>query len=286
MVHRLYRAYHMAPSPTTVRIAGDARLMAGAGYALLLQVAHPVVSAGVAEHSNFQEDPYGRLVRTLDYVNVSVFGGDEAAAEMGRRTREMHKRIKGVMPDGTRYHSLEPGPFAWVHATLVHSILKVSERFGSRPTQREKETVYADWRAIGEHIGVRPRDLPETYPEFLAYVREMEHTLQATESVRTVLRTMAAPRPPTRRLGDGTWRVARWPAARVLRLTTIGLLGPVVRDRLDLPWTQADRFQFEAMAAANRAAGPLLPRAALEFGPAWLRYRRDALEHQGLALAA
>jgi uncharacterized protein (DUF2236 family) len=254
----------------------------------MLQVAHPVVSAGVAEHSNFQEDPYGRLVRTLDYVNVSVFGGDRAAAEMGRRTREMHKRIKGVMPDGTHYHSLDPGPFAWVHATLVHSIIKVATRFGSRPSQVEKETLYEDWREIGEHIGVRPRDLPETYDEFVEYVHHMQRTaLHRTESVETVLRTMRSPRAPDLRyLGPGTWRFARWPAARVLHLTTIGLLGPTVRRRLELPWSQADRLQFETIAAANRAAGPLLPQAALEFGPTYLRYRRPALERQGLALAA
>jgi uncharacterized protein (DUF2236 family) len=262
--------------------------MAGAGYALMLQVAHPVVSAGVAEHSNFQQDPWGRLIRTLDYVNVSVFGGDAAAAEMGRRTREMHKRIKGVMPDGTRYHSLEPEPFAWVHATLVHSILKVATRFGRRPTRWERETVYADWRAIGEHIGVRPRDLPETYTEFLEYVRHMERTaLEPTESVETVLRTMRQPiAPGVPYIGDGTWRVMRWPAARVLRLNTIGLLGPVVRERLGLAWTQGDRLQFETIAAANRAAGPLLPQAALQFGPTYLNYRRPALERQGLSLAA
>jgi uncharacterized protein (DUF2236 family) len=278
----------MAPSPTTLRIAGDARLMAGAGYALMLQVAHPVVSAGVAEHSNFQQDPYGRLIRTLDYVNVSVFGGDAAAAEMGHRTREMHKRIKGVMPDGTRYHSLEPEPFAWVHATLVHSILKVAARFGTKPTRWERETVYADWREIGAHIGVRPRDLPESYGDFVEYVRHMERTaLEPTESVRTVLRTMRTPiAPGVPYLGDGAWRVVRWPASRVLRLTTLGLLGPAVRARLELPWTQADRLQFETVAAAHRAAGPLLPQAAREFGPTYLRYRRTALERQGLALAA
>lgn len=278
----------MTPSATTLRIAGDARLMAGAGYALMLQVAHPVVSAGVAEHSNFQQDPYGRLIRTLDYINVSVFGGDEAAAQMGARTREMHTRIKGVMPDGTRYHSLEPGPFAWVHATLVHSILKVAARFGERPTQWERETVYADWREIGEHIGVRRRDLPETYPEFVAYVRHMEReALHDTESVQTVLRTIASPRPPDLPyLGDGTWRIARWPAARVLRLTTVGLLGAVVRERLGLPWSQGDRLRFESIAAAHRAAGPLLPAQARQFGPTYLQYRREPLARQGFELAA
>jgi uncharacterized protein (DUF2236 family) len=278
----------MAPSPTTLRIAGDGRLFAGAGYALMLQVAHPVVSAGVAEHSNFQEDPWGRLIRTLDYVNVSVFGGDEAAAQMGRRTREMHKRIKGVMPDGTRYHSLEPEPFAWVHATLVHSILKVSARFGSKPSAWERETVYQDWREIGEHIGVRPRDLPESHGEFVHYVRHMERTaLHPTESVRTVLRTMKRPiGPDIPYVGERAWRVARIPAARGLRLVTIGLLGPAVRERLQLPWSQADRLQFETIAAASRASGPLLPQAAREVGPNYLKWRGPALERQGLALAA
>ena len=277
----------MTPSPTTLRITGDARLFAGAGYALMLQVAHPVVSAGVAEHSNFQEDPWGRLVRTLDYVNVSVFGGDEAAAEMGRRTREMHKRIKGLMPDGTRYHSLEPEPFAWVHATLVHSILKVAARFGTKPTAWERETLYQDWREIGEYIGVRPRDLPETYGEFAEYVRHMERTaLYPTESVRTVLRTMKRPiGPDVPYIGERSWRIARWPASRVLRLVTIGLLGTTVRERLELPWSQSDRLAFETIAVASRASGPLLPPAARQVGPTYLRYRRSALERQGLELA-
>lgn len=276
----------MAPSPTTLRIAGDARLMVGAPYALLLQVAHPVVSAGVAEHSNFQEDPYGRLVRTLDYVNVSVFGGDEAAAEMGRRTREMHKRIKGVMPDGTRYHSLEPGPFAWVHATLVHSILQVAETFGRAPTPLERETVYEDWRVLGEHIGVRERDLPPTHAEFADYVATMQReTLADTESARTVMQTLMRPKPPPIRfVTEGVWRAARWPAARTARLATLGLLGPDVRARLNLRWSSGQQRSFAALAAAHRSATPVMPRSAREFGPTYLRHRRAALARQGFAV--
>ena len=276
----------MTPSPSTLRLVADGRMMVGAAYALLLQVAHPVVSAGVAEHSNFQEDPYGRLVRTLDYVNVSVFGSDEAAAAMGRRTREMHKRIKGFMPDGTRYHSLEPGAFAWVHATLVHSIVKVGSRFGVRPTPWELETLYSDWREIGHHIGVRDRDLPGTHAEFRDYVRTMEReVLEPTASVQTVLRTLMRPKaPPLPYMTDGLWRAARWPAARTVKLATLGLLGPLLRDRLELPWSPADQLQFEALAAAHRAAGPLMPRQARQFGPTYLGWRREALARQGFAV--
>src|SRR4051794_1201167 len=153
----------MTPAPVTRRLTGDARLLMSAGYALVLQVSHPTVGAGVAQHSNFSADPWGRLLRTLDYVNVTVFGGPEAAAEMGRRTRERHKSIKGVRPDGTRYPSLEPEAFAWVHATLAHSILEAQAMFGRRPRRWERDAFYEDWRELGGLVGVRERDLPETY---------------------------------------------------------------------------------------------------------------------------
>ena len=72
---------HLAPRPGTVSYerAGDARLMLAAGYALLLQVSHPTVGAGVSEHSRFREDPWGRLLRTLDYSYTMVHGGPRAA---------------------------------------------------------------------------------------------------------------------------------------------------------------------------------------------------------------
>jgi uncharacterized protein (DUF2236 family) len=84
----------------TRRIAGDARLFGASGYALLLQVAHPTVGAGVTQHSDFKADPWGRLLRTLDYTSSLVYGGPELAWRMGRRVREMHGRIRGVRPDG------------------------------------------------------------------------------------------------------------------------------------------------------------------------------------------
>src|SRR3954453_11090404 len=85
------------------RYASDARTMMGAGAALILQVAHPTVAAGVREHSNFEEDPWGRLLHPLHHVNLLNYGGPEAESATGERLREMPKRIKGVAPDGRRY---------------------------------------------------------------------------------------------------------------------------------------------------------------------------------------
>jgi uncharacterized protein (DUF2236 family) len=274
------------PGSVTWRIAGDGRLLAGAGYALLLQVAHPVVGAGVAQHSDYRSDPWGRLWRTLDYVNLSVFGGPEAAGEIGRRTRAMHKRIKGVRPDGERYHALEPEAFAWVHATLAHSILRSHELFGVRPTAWEQERFYADWRRIGRLIGVRERDLPAGLAEFNRYFdRMVDEVLVDNETVHGVLETLVAPaKPDVPMLSDAAWRVLRLPAARAGRLITSGMLGPKLRARFGLPWTGADHAQFTVLSAASRASGPVLPRRMKAFGPTYLALRKDAIRATGIPL--
>jgi uncharacterized protein (DUF2236 family) len=275
------------PGSVTWRIAGDGRLLAGAGYALVLQVAHPVVGAGVAQHSDYRNDPWGRLWRTLDYVNLSIFGGPEAAGEIGRRTREMHKQIKGVRPDGERYHALDPAAFAWVHATLAHSILRSHELFGVRPTAWEQERFYADWRRVGRLIGVRDRDLPAGLAAFNAYFdRMVDEVLTDNETVHGVLETLVQPaKPPVPGLPDGAWNVLRMPAARAGRIITAGMLGPKLRARFGLPWSRADQAQFTAMAAASRASGPVLPRRVKAFGPSYLALRRDAIRRTGIEVA-
>jgi uncharacterized protein (DUF2236 family) len=91
----------LTPHPGTItwRRTSDARVLIAAGYALLLQVAHPTVGAGVSEHSQFQRDPWGRLLRTLDYTYTMVYGGPQAAGEMGRRIHSFHKQINGKRRD-------------------------------------------------------------------------------------------------------------------------------------------------------------------------------------------
>ena len=132
----------VGPESITWRRAGDARTMFGAGAALLLQGAHPTVAAGVREHSDFKADPWGRLWRTLDYVNMLVYGGPVGAVKTGRAMRAMHQRIKGVAPDGRRYHALEPEAYAWVHATLAWVIVDAHRRFGRRLAPAERERFY------------------------------------------------------------------------------------------------------------------------------------------------
>jgi len=155
----------LAPKPGSVlwRYGGDVRLISTGAYAILLQVGHPTVGAGVSEHSDFRADPGGRLLRTLDYTYAMTYGGPALAGAMGRRICKRHKQIKGIKPDGERYHALEPEAYAWVHATLAHSIVRGHELLGRPMDPADIEWFYAEWRLQGELIGVRERDLPETW---------------------------------------------------------------------------------------------------------------------------
>src|SRR3954470_21062823 len=163
----------IARGSVTWRYASDARAMLGAGAALLLQVSHPTVAAGVREHSEFEKDPWGRLLRTLDFVNLLIYGGPDAAARTGRALREMHKHIKGTAPDGTRYHALEPAAYAWVHATLAEVIVRAHRAFGRRLSGEELECFYGEWKAVGRLLGVRERDLPADWAGFRDYIDRM-----------------------------------------------------------------------------------------------------------------
>lgn len=267
----------LVPTPGSVswRYAGDARLLSTGAYALLLQVAHPTVGAGVTEHSNFRADPWGRLLRTLDYSYAMTYGGPEVATAMGRGIREMHKQIKGVKPNGERYHALEPEAYAWVHATLAHSIVRGHEILGKPMTAGEIELFYLEWRRGGELIGVRERDLPDSWEAFGPYFERMvAERLERTAAVDEVLEALGSPtKPDLRFLPQAAWRLARIPAAHHIYLVTSGLLGPELRARFGLRWSRARERELQLLAGASRAATPLLPRALRNVGPSYLRWR-------------
>jgi uncharacterized protein (DUF2236 family) len=270
----------------TWRIAGDARLLAASGYSLLMQVTHPSVGAGVSQHSNFKEDPWGRLLRTLDYTSSVVYGGPELAWEAGRRVREMHRRIQGIRPDGVRYAALEPAPWAWVHATLAEAIVRGHRLFCSPALSPiEIGEFWSEWQRLGRLIGVRDEDLPESWDGLLAYFDEMvEQELSDTEAARDVLAALRDPgAPPLPWMRETAWRLVRWPWASAGFLATRGMLPPELRERLGVDWSASAQRRFSALAGLARASRPLMPPQARSFGPSYLRWRR---RHAGLVVIA
>jgi uncharacterized protein (DUF2236 family) len=279
----------LAPHPGTItwRYAGDARLLVAAGYALLLQVSHPTVGAGVSEHSQFRDDPWGRLLRTLDYTYTMVYGGPRAAGAMGRRIRSFHKQIRGTRADGRRYHALEPEPYAWVHATLAEAIVVAHERFGRPLTNEQRQQFWAEWRSLARMLGVRDRDLPADWQGFRTYFEQMiDVRLQHTRAVDEVLQALVQPPPPALALLQGPgWTAARAPLSHVLSLTTAGLLTPVLRQRFDVRWTRANEVELRALGAVLRSATPLMPSWLRNTGSGYLRWRQQAITRGDVASA-
>lgn len=271
----------LAPHADTItwRRASDARLMLVAGYALLLQVSHPTVGAGVSEHSRFREDPWGRLLRTLDYTYTMVYGGPPASARMGRRIRSFHRQIYGRAADGTRYSALEPEAYAWVHATLAEAIVAGHGRFGRPLAEEERERFWAEWRSLGRLLGVRKRDLPEDWRGFRDYFEEMlDDRLAHTGAVDEVLEALTRPPPPGLAVLHGpVWATMRLPLGHVLGLASVGLLPTMLRRRFGVRWTPVEELQLRVLGIALRTTTPFMPSCLRKTGPGHLRWRGEAI---------
>ena len=120
----------------------------------MLQVAHPLVGAGVAQHSNYRKDPWGRLFRTLDRTTAIVFGDSEEAEQAASAVWNLHGKVKGTSDAGVAYRARDPKLLLWVHATLVDTSLLVYDRYVARLSIAERERYYEEQKAMGEAFGV------------------------------------------------------------------------------------------------------------------------------------
>src|SRR3954469_22876183 len=161
------------------RVSSEAILLLGGGRALLMQLAHPQVAAGVADHSGFDQDPFGRLRRTLEATYTIVFGTRDEADLVARQLWAVHEHVTG--PD---YRANDPELLMWVHATLVDTALRVHARFLRPLRPKDAERYYQDSMVVGEVLGV-PRDVqPPDLVAFNRYMRQMVGSLQVSDTAR------------------------------------------------------------------------------------------------------
>jgi uncharacterized protein (DUF2236 family) len=263
----------LGPDSVAWRATSDLRLYLGMLYPLLLQVAHPTVDAGVSEHSYFEQRPWDRLLRTVDYVSLLVYGGPEAIAA-GRRLRSMHRRFRGTRTDRSRYSALEPTAYAWVHATLIDTYVRANARFGRPLTPSEIDRFYREYRGLGRLIGVRERDLPRSWLEFRTYFdTTARDALTRTASVERVLATIRDPGAPPLPITARLWPAIKLPARRSIWLGGIGVMDPWLRRRLGIDFSPLDEAQFRMLCVLSRAVNPIMPVALKMLGPGHLRWR-------------
>ncbi|UGY94479.1 oxygenase MpaB family protein [Streptomyces gobiensis] len=243
------------------RFFGDTRCMLVSPQLLLLQVAHPVVGAGVAQHSNFRAEPWPRLWRTLLSLSTVVYGGQRAAEAEAKRLVEVHRTMKGVDDRGRRYHALNPEAYHWVHATLVKGAVDAHQLFGTPMTEQQREGYYREMRNVGRIWGLGDHHLPEDWAAFSTYYDTMvDARLELNQSVRDVLDELKRPqKPPVWWVPNLLWRPFAAIASHYALLVTIGGLPPVLRARFGLDWTPKQQRKLRRFARLTRFLMALVP---------------------------
>jgi len=205
------------------RVNRENVLLLGGGRALLMQLAHPKVAAGVDEHSDFRARPMYRLRRTIRLTMAIVFGDRETAMAAARNVNRVHARVVG-----RDYRALDPDLLLWVHATLVDSALATYETFVRPLTEVQREDFYQQMNSAAELLGVPRSKFPANVRDFGAYVEDMVATqLKVGDTAMELSHLVLRP------------RVLRLPGAMFvpLELITTGLLPAPLREQYRLAWS-------------------------------------------------
>jgi uncharacterized protein (DUF2236 family) len=235
-----------ADDSITRRVNRENILLLGGGRALLMQLAHPKVAAGVDDHSDFRTHPIRRLRRTVLVTMAIVFGERETALAAARSVNQAHSHVRG-----DDYQALDPELLLWVHATLVDSALVTYQKFVQPLTTSEREDFYQESKVFGELLGI-PRDrFPESLRDFEHYLHrmvaggEVHVTARAKELARLVVR-------PRLRLLPGPLMVP-------FEVVTTGLLPPALRESYGLAWGRGQQRAFKLAVAAVPRVVALTP---------------------------
>ena len=245
-------------SPGTVfwRVSREPALLLAGMRALLLQIAHPKIAQGVADHSRYREDPLGRGIRTFTAVYSLVFGRREEAIAAALRVRAVHDRVHGRVTDrlppgmDAAYDANDPELLLWVAATLLDSAVVAYELFVEPLSPAEKEQHYQQARRFGQLFGIPQQRYPDSWADFQAWWQQMlaGDALTVTDTARGIYRGLLT----------GTW------FTRMLAPFNYALAAMLLPDRLvdgfGMRRSTPVRMTFHAIVWITRLLVWLLPR--------------------------
>ncbi|HYB69306.1 MAG TPA: oxygenase MpaB family protein [Candidatus Bathyarchaeia archaeon] len=255
------------------RVHQERVLLAGWGRAILLQLAHPLVACGVAEHSRFSRRPrewLRRLDRTLHAMLALTFGSADDVAATAARINGIHDRVHGPLGKaaggltaGARYSAHDPALLAWVHATLIDSFLLTYRRFVGPLDGLEADRYCSESSGVEAMLEIPAGRLPRTEAELRRYLADTmaSGAIEVTDTARALARQVLAPPVP--------WLLGPvlQPLLRVAALPAVGLLPPAIREAYGLPWSTGRERALRLMTASSRAVLPLVP-GTLRYWPA------------------
>jgi uncharacterized protein (DUF2236 family) len=185
------------PDTVTWRVHSDPVLWVAGLRALLLQAVHPAAMAGVLGHSDFRADPWGRLIRTANYVGTVSFGTHAEVADLGRRVRDIHSRVAGVDGvTGTTYRADDPALLRWVHCCEVESFLTTFQRAGGGLSRSEVDRYYREQSRAAQVVGLDPGNVPASEAEMREYFADIRSSLTVDARTRRIATYVILPPMP------------------------------------------------------------------------------------------
>jgi uncharacterized protein (DUF2236 family) len=270
---------HAGPDSTTWKVNREVIVVAGWGRAILLQLAHPAVAAGVHHHSSFRGSLLSSVQRLRSTVGAMLsltFGETEQVIAAAAGITAIHDRVRGRIPPspglrrtGTgcpaseEYSAHDPDLQRWVHATLLESIPLIYERLVGPLTLRERDRYCAEAAIMEPLLGIPGGSLPRDTAQLENYMRDMltGGSIVVTDTSRALARAVLYP---------PQWYLA-WPAFRALQLLTIGSLPPSIRRAYGFEWRARDERALARWSALLRTSLRLLPPVAREWPAARAR---------------
>jgi uncharacterized protein (DUF2236 family) len=226
------------------RVHADASMFVAGLRALLLQSMHPLAMAGVAAHSDYRHDPWGRLQRTADFLAATTFGPASEAQRAVDVVHRVHERVTGTAPDGRPYAANDPHLLAWVHLAELDSFLTAHDRYGRDPLSgSERDEYVANAAVVARALGAEAP--PESTRELRGQLDDFRPELRATREARDAARYLLV-QPPM--------PIAARPAYAMLAAAAVALMPTWTRWPLRLPWLPVTE------AVALRPAGELVTR--------------------------
>lgn len=266
------RAGIHGPRSPAWRLERESILFAGGGRAALLQLAHPGVAYAIDQHSTTRDDVLGRFQRTFELVFAIAFGDLDSAFTAARRVHDIHRRIVGTIAvdvgstrAGTRYHANDADSLLWVYATLIDTVVRVTELTRGRLSRRRRDDYIRASHQFARMFGIPEAMLPPDWAAFARYVDGMLGS--GAIAVAPPAREMAA-----FLLGRGAGR-EQTPLGRWLERITAALLPARLREEFGLAWGFGDAARVRLAVAALRPGYALMP-PTLRWLPAYQDARR------------
>ena len=256
----------LGPGSLTWKYHGDRRGLLFLWRTGTLQNMHPAVNSALQQKSNFFDNPWDRLFRSIPPIVGVVYDADGETT--GAQVRDFHKPIKGDDDGhGRRFSALNPDTFWWTHVTFIETLIALNEYFGTPLTEVEKDQLVKEGVTWWRRYGLSDRPVIDNWADFEAYFEHMlAHELEHNATTRWAVTADKQTMPPPPGIPKLAWKLVEWPTSKFNVWLGNGLMPPKARETLGLKWRIHDEVALRVMGQVVRRTWPLLP-AKIRYNP-------------------